>query len=261
MGNAVVHFEIGAAADGPLTAFYGELFNWDLQGDPGSGYTVIDTRADADGINGGIGKIAAGPPYATFYVETDDLQATLDRVNSLGGTTAMPATDIGGGLTIARFGDPDGLLIGLIQAPAGPAEGGATVPSAGSGEPVTWFEVMGADAERTQQFYAEVFDWTVDTRFPGYGTVETNAGRGIAGGLGGGTDARWAIVYARVTGMDEVLSRVEKLGGSVIADQAVPTLKAAARAALYGSVDDPMKTAAFRDPAGNIFGLFDYGRG
>jgi hypothetical protein len=258
MGNAVVHFEIGAAADGPLTAFYGELFGWHLQGDPGGGYTVIDTRGNADGINGGIGKIEAGPPFSTFYVETDDLQATLDRVNSLGGSTAMPPTDVGGGLTIARFADLDGLLIGLIQAPAG---GDATVPSAGSGEPVTWFEVMGADAERTQQFYAAVFDWTVDTRFPGYGTVETNAGRGIVGGLGGGTDARWAIVYARVTGMDEVLSRVEKLGGSPITDQAVPTLKAAARAQLYGVVDDPMKTAAFRDPAGTIFGLYDYGRG
>ena len=60
MGNAVVHFEIGAAADGPLTAFYGELFAWDLAAAPGGGYTVIDTRGDADGINGGIGKIEAG---------------------------------------------------------------------------------------------------------------------------------------------------------------------------------------------------------
>jgi hypothetical protein len=37
----------------------------------------------------------------------------------------------------------------------------------------------------------------------------------------------------------------------------VPTLKAAARAALYGSAGG-MKTGAFRDPAGNVFGVFSY---
>jgi predicted enzyme related to lactoylglutathione lyase len=257
MGHAVTHFEIGAADDALLTKFYGELFRWDLQAFAGGGYTMVDTRGQ-EGINGGIGRSQTGAPWSTFYVETGDLQATLDRVASLGGTTVMPPTELGGGLRIAMFGDPDGLLIGLTETTAG-ADREVTGPSAGPGEPVTWFEVMGADAERTQRFYAEVFDWTVDTRFPGYGTVETNAGRGIVGGLGGGTDARWAIVYARVTGMDQVLDRISRLGGSPVTDQAVPTLKAAARAALYGSVDDPMETAAFRDPAGNRFGLYDYG--
>jgi hypothetical protein len=38
----------------------------------------------------------------------------------------------------------------------------------------------------------------------------------------------------------------------------VPALKSAARAALYGSVDDHMKTSAFRDPAGNVFGTAHY---
>jgi hypothetical protein len=38
----------------------------------------------------------------------------------------------------------------------------------------------------------------------------------------------------------------------------VPALKAAARAALYGSTDDSMRTGALRDPAGNVFGIFAY---
>ena len=135
MGNAVVHFEIGAADDGPLVAFYGELFGWGLQGFGGGGYTMIDTRGGA-GINGGIGKSQTGEPWSAFYIETDDLQSMLDKANLLGGRTVMPVTDFGGAVTTAMFNDPDGLLVGLVLAPAEPARGDEPAPSAGSGEPV-----------------------------------------------------------------------------------------------------------------------------
>jgi len=258
VGNAVVHFEVGAADDGPLVAFYRELFGWGLQAFPGGGYTIIDTRGGG-GINGGIGKSQTGEPWSAFYVETDDLQGMLDKAQSLGGTTVMPVTDFGGAVTIAMFHDPDGLLVGLVRAPAEPAQGDEAAPSAGSGEPVDWFEVMGSDAARTQEFYADLFGWTVDSSgFPGYAVVDTGAGRGIQGGLGGGEDARWATIYARVADVDQTFSRAEKLGGSRVSDPGVPALKSAARAALYGSADDGMKTGAFRDPAGNVFGIYHH---
>jgi predicted enzyme related to lactoylglutathione lyase len=118
---------------------------------------------------------------------------------------------------------------------------------------------MGSDAARTQRFYAELFGWTVDSSaFPGYATVDTGTGRGIQGGLGGGEQSRWATIYAKVPDVDHAFSRAEKLGGSRISDPGVPALKAAARAALYGSTDDSMRTGALRDPAGNVFGIFAY---
>jgi uncharacterized protein len=259
VGHAVVHFEVGAADDEPLVAFYGELFGWGLQRFSGGGYTMIDTRGGA-GINGGIGKSQSGEPWSAFYVEADDLQATLDRANSLGGTIVMPVTDFGGAVTIAMFNDLDGLLVGLVRAPAEAPPGDGPAPSAGSGAPVTWFEVMGSDATRTQRFYADLFGWTVDSSAcPGYATVDTGTGRGIQGGLGGGVQGRWATVYAQVPGVDQALSHAEKLGGSRIGDSGVPELKAAARAALYGSPDDHMQTGAFRDPAGNVFGVVHRG--
>lgn len=245
MGNAVVHFETGAADDRPLVAFYEELFGWGQQAFAGGGYTMIDTRGGG-GINGGIGKSQTGEPWSTFYVEADDLQAMLDKANSLGGTTVMPVTDFGGAVTIAMFNDPDGLLVGLVQAAADPDHPEAPGPSAGAGAPVDWFEVLGSDAERTQRFYTELFGWTVDdSGFPGYRMVDTGAGRGIQGGLGGGEDARWATIYASVTDVEQTLSRAEKLGGSRI----------------YGprSVDDHMETGAFRDTAGNVFGVYHHG--
>jgi len=252
-----VQFEVSAADDGPLVAFYGELFGWSLQGLPGGGYTQIDTCGGC-GINGGIGKSRTGEPWSTFYVETDDLQATLDKATALGGTTVMPVTDVGGAMTVAMFNDPDGLLIGLVRAPAVPAQGDEPAPSAGPGSPVDWFEVMGSDAARTQQFYAVLFGWTLDyAGFPDYAVVDTGTDRGIVGGLGGGLESRWATIYAAVDDLDQTLRRAEKLGGSRVSDPGVPALKSAARMARFGSVDH--KTAAFCDPAGNVFGIYQGG--
>jgi predicted enzyme related to lactoylglutathione lyase len=250
MGNPVVHFEISGADDGPLLAFYGELFGWQPEGSAADGYSTIDTRGGA-GISGGIGKSRTGPSSATFYVETDDPSATLVRANELGGTTVTPVTDVGRAGTRAMFRDPDGLLVGLV----GPSRPNQPAPSAGSGGPVTWFEILGADAARTQRFYADLFGWTVDRSvFPEYAVVDTGAGRGIYGGIGGGVDARWAIVYVGVTDVDRTLRTAEKLGGSRIPAPGAAALKNAARAALYGSAED-MSTGWARDPAGSVVGL------
>lgn len=130
------------------------------------------------------------------------------------------------------------------------------MPSAGSGAPVTWFEIMGSDAARTQRFYAELFGWEIDNAaFADYGTVNPVAGRGIWGGVGGGLATRWATIYTSVPDVDETLSQVEALGGAIVTDSGIPELKSAARAALYGAVDPHMRTSAFRDPAGNVFGV------
>jgi predicted enzyme related to lactoylglutathione lyase len=54
------------------------------------GYTLIDT-CGGGGINGGIGKSQTGEPWSTFYVEADDLQAVLDKAESLGAKTGHRA--------------------------------------------------------------------------------------------------------------------------------------------------------------------------
>ena len=209
MGNAVVHFEIGGPDDAPLVAFYGELFGWKLQPFGGGGYTLIDTNGGG-GINGGIGRSQTGEPWSTFYVEADDLQAVLDKAESLGAKTAMPVTDFGGAVTIAMFNDPDGLLVGLVKA-ADPAQGEQPGPSAGAGEPVDWFEVLGSDGGQTQRFYADLFGWSVGAE--GYAMVDTGAGRGIQGGLGSSEDGHWATIYASVPDVEQTLAKAESLGG------------------------------------------------
>ena len=113
MANPVVRFEIGAAEDQPLVEFYGELFGWGLR-EVSEGYTLIDTRGGRV-LNGGIGRSDSGEPWATFYVEVEDLQAALDRAEALGGRTVLPDTELPG-MAFAMFDDPDGLLVGLVKA-------------------------------------------------------------------------------------------------------------------------------------------------
>jgi uncharacterized protein len=246
MGSPVVHFEIGGPDDGPLLRFYGELFGWRLTRVPGGiNYTLVDTQAGA-GVNGAIGKSGTGEPWASFYVEVDDLQAVLDKAESLGAKTVLPITEIPGMVAFAMFDDPDGLLVGLVKGEE-PQEGVPQGPSDGDGAPVDWFEVLGADAARTQRFYTELFGWKLnDSGFPAYGLVDTDAGgRGIQGGLGAGGDHRWATVYASVADVEQTLAQAERLGATRV----------------YGpdAVDDHMQTGAFRDPAGNVFGVYHHG--
>lgn len=75
--------------------------------------------------------------------------------------------------------------------------------------------------------------------------VDTGAGRGIQGGLGSADQAQWATIYASVPDVEQTLVRAEQLGGSRI----------------YGpqQVDDHMQTGALRDPAGNVFGVYQHG--
>jgi uncharacterized protein len=246
MGNPVVHFEVGGPADEPLVRFYEELFGWGMRRVPGGiFYTLVDTRGGA-GVNGGIGRSATGEPWSTFYVEADDLQPVLDKAESLGGKTVMPVVEVPGLITFAMFNDPDGLLVGLVKRRE-PRDGAPQGPSAGDGAPVDWFEVLGSDAARTQAFYAELFGWKVDdSGFPGYRMVDTDAaGRGIQGGIGAGGEHRWATVYASVPDVRRALDRAERLGAT----------------RLYGpdQVDDHTETGAFRDPAGNVFGVYRHG--
>jgi predicted enzyme related to lactoylglutathione lyase len=235
MGNPVVHFEIGAADHRSLVKFYGELFGWGLRA-VSDGYTLVDTRGGR-GLNAGIGRSDSGEPWATFYVEVDDLQAYLDRATALGGRTVLPITELAG-MAFAMFDDPDGLLVGLVRG-GGSQHQVFQRPSDGGGAAVDWFEVLGADAGRSQAFYAQLFGWEV----PGGAYAMVDAG--IRGGIGAGGSARWATVYASVGDVDATLARAEALGATRV----------------YGPnpVDDHTETGLFRDPAGNAFGVYRHG--
>ena len=114
MGNAVVHFEVVGRDLEKLQAFYSDLFDWKMESIPEMKYAIVEK--EGEGIGGGIGQSDNdGPGYVTFYVSTDDPQATLDKAEQLGGKTLMPVTEMPA-VTIAIFADPEGHIVGLVKA-------------------------------------------------------------------------------------------------------------------------------------------------
>ncbi|HXW45125.1 MAG TPA: VOC family protein [Streptosporangiaceae bacterium] len=260
MAHAVVHFEIGGPDDLRLAEFYSGLFGWRVRPVPDADYALIDTSGGA-GIGGGIEPTGEGEQSVTFYIQADDLQAVLDKVNLLGGKTVTPITELVGMATYAKFEDPDGLVVGLVLGSADPGTGDrgragqvpgqagsadppavAVAPSAGSGAPVDWFELSGADPDSAQRFYAEIFGWRVTQAAEGYRMIDTGSARGIAGGIAAGLPGSWATAYARVPDVAAALEAAAALGGR----------------REYGpqAVGAGMHAGALRDPAGNVFGVY-----
>ncbi len=113
MSQPVVHFEIGCRDQAKTVAFFSELFDWKMQ--PAGPATMINTGASS-GIHGHITSLGHEPlQYTIFYVEVDDVQAYLDKAETLGGKTLVPPVDIPTG-TFAWFADPGGNTIGLWKA-------------------------------------------------------------------------------------------------------------------------------------------------
>lgn len=90
MANPVMHFEIMAKGYRKRTQeFYTQLFGWHVDDDNPMNYGMVDTHSDGAGIGGGISG-DGHYPNVTIYVGVDDLQAALDKAESLGGKTVAP---------------------------------------------------------------------------------------------------------------------------------------------------------------------------
>ncbi|MEA2299433.1 MAG: uncharacterized protein QOF77_2369 [Solirubrobacteraceae bacterium] len=124
MGQPVIHFEVIGRDPENLRRYYGGLFGWEFDTSgpvanavsEAGNYGFVDGHKTGGGIgiNGGVG---GGPDYdahVLFYVGVPDVEAALQKAESLGGTRTMgpdraPGTD----LVVGRFTDPEGHLIGL----------------------------------------------------------------------------------------------------------------------------------------------------
>lgn len=115
MHSAVVQFEILGVDPQVLQGFYGAAFGWQMRPLPGGDdYVRVETGAGT-GIDGEIGVADSGTAHLTVYVTVDDVDATVDRVQALGGRCVTAPADIPGGPRFARIADPEGNVVGLVQ--------------------------------------------------------------------------------------------------------------------------------------------------
>jgi uncharacterized protein len=124
--NKVVHFEIPAEDLARATAFYGSLFDWELQQmemDDGTSYTIVRTTAvdekqmptEPGAINGGMVQRTAETPSPVLTVDVESVDDTLKQVEAGGGSVVRPRSEIPGMGAFAYFKDPEGNVVGLWE--------------------------------------------------------------------------------------------------------------------------------------------------
>jgi hypothetical protein len=113
MAHGVVHFEVLGPDGEALQRYYADLFGWEVDASNPMKYGMV--QPSPPGIGGGVAASQDGSSMVTFYVETDDLSASLKKAESLGGKTVQEPMDIPDGPSTALFADPSGNVIGLVS--------------------------------------------------------------------------------------------------------------------------------------------------
>lgn len=112
--HPIVHVEIPAHDPAAASRFYADLFGWKPETMPDLDYIAFGAQP---GPGGGFPKVddqTFKPGDVVVYVGTDDIDATLAKVEALGGKTLLPKTEIPNIGWFAFFSDPTGNRIGLF---------------------------------------------------------------------------------------------------------------------------------------------------
>jgi uncharacterized protein len=108
----IVHIEIPADNLESAGKYYADLFGWKVQHFPETNYSTFEPK---EGPGGGFNPVSETNPVGNVvvYVQTDDIEGTLAKAESLGGKTVVPRTEIPETGWFGIFTDPTGNQIGL----------------------------------------------------------------------------------------------------------------------------------------------------
>lgn len=206
--------------------FYTEVIGWSATPwqPPEEGLPPYTMWMNGETMLGGVGPLAeearaaGAPPTWVVYVATDDVEDTIGRAQTLGGSVRTPPTVIP---TVGRFAvlaDPQGDTFCLFQADREPP-GHDGPPQVGE---FSWHELVTTDPQAAFGFYRELFGWVEA------GVVESPTGPYRMFGRSddlpvGGICAKcdeipasgW-LPYVRVHDVHEAVGRVEAKGGEVL---------------------------------------------
>jgi predicted enzyme related to lactoylglutathione lyase len=115
-------------------------------------------------------------------------------------------------------------------------------PATGNGK-ICYLEIPATDIERSMQFYTDVFGWKVRRRSDGEWAFDDAVGEVSGTWVTGRPPSTEAglLVYIMVDDAAATVEAVQTAGGEIV--QPI-------------GLDAPEITARFRDPAGNILGLY-----
>jgi predicted enzyme related to lactoylglutathione lyase len=204
-------------------AFYAEVVGWgtrDASG-PGMPYTLF-TAGEASvaglmGLSEDAATMGARPRWLG-YVGVDDVDATADRIQRLGGVVHVPPMDIPDVSRFAIVADPQMATVGLFKGTKPRQEQVADPRSRGR---VGWHELLAADWKQAWAFYGELFGWQkAQTNVGAMGEYQQfSAGGQTIGGMMNKPPTVlhpcW-LYYFNVGDIDAAVKRVRAGGGQVL---------------------------------------------
>jgi uncharacterized protein len=229
-------------------AFYREVMGWGVwdTSAPGSSYSLFTAGERSVGGLMGLPEAAmkmGGQASWVGYVGVPDVDFTISRVTSLGGSAIVPPTEIANVSRFAIFTDPQTARLGVLSwrdpASQPPLELGALGR-------VGWHELLALEQQQALAFYAKIFGWQLSGAQSGeLGTYQlfSAAGQTIGGIVTKPPTMpapHW-LYYFNVGDIDAAAHRVKAGGGQPL--------------------EEPIEIAGgswivqCRDPHGALFGL------
>ncbi len=233
-------------------AFYTALFGWTLQNEGAhqedeahQGYVGLD---NGENHFGGIDvQRAPGVPSAWLgYIEVEDADAVVARIEALGGGVMVPPMNLGADADSGRIAittDPQGAAFGVY---AGGASHADWAPRKDQPGDFDWAEAATSDVEGAKAFYSELLGWTeahvMETPTGGYHMMALGE-KPVAGILPlppGAPMSAWCF-YIRVEDVEATVTTATELGATL----------------LHGPVTMPgmVTFAVLQDPCGGVVGV------
>ncbi len=111
MAHPVIHAEIRSQDPDATREFFSALFGWTYTEGAFPGYTFVDTGVEG-ALPAAIGPVQGGGDAVLFFVGVQDVAATLERAQELGGRIIQPAQEVPG-VTFGVFADAQGHVVGV----------------------------------------------------------------------------------------------------------------------------------------------------
>lgn len=111
--HGICHIEIPSKDFEKAAAFYKAVFDWETQMIPQMNYAMYKAPS---GVNGGFsGELEIyQKPGVVFYIEVENIDASLKKIEKNGGKTIKGKTEIAPEMGFyAIFGDAEGNTLGL----------------------------------------------------------------------------------------------------------------------------------------------------
>jgi predicted enzyme related to lactoylglutathione lyase len=112
--HLITHIEFSTKDLEETKKFYSDVFEWEIKDYPDMDYTTFEAEG---GTGGGFSPVSDESPAGSIlvYINTPELDVTLQKISAAGGTILMDGYDIPGVGRMATFKDPTGNIVALLQ--------------------------------------------------------------------------------------------------------------------------------------------------